>query len=210
MKAAVDYAHGNGIIIKGDIPIGVNRRGCDAWMEPELFHMDLQAGAPPDHFAVKGQNWEFPAYNWEKMAENHFDWWRRRFEQMGRYFDAFRIDHVLGFFRIWSIPIDAVQGIMGFFNPAHTVHVYEFAQRGIWFNYHRFCKPYITDAVLWELFGPNNDKFRPYLISTGNNNYVLKDEFSHPARGRTIFHGMERHDREPSYTVGTVSNSSPM
>ena len=202
LKSAVDYAHGNGIIIKGDIPIGVNRRGCDAWMDPELFNMELQAGAPPDHFAVKGQNWEFPVYNWEKMAENHFDWWRKRFEQMGRYFDAFRIDHVLGFFRIWSIPIDSVQGIMGFFNPAITVHVFEFAQRGMWFNYHRFCKPYITDAVLWELFGPNNDKFHPYLISTGNNNYVLKDGFHTQREAERFFAGMEQTEENHHILLG--------
>jgi 4-alpha-glucanotransferase len=194
LKNAVDYAHGNGVIIKGDIPIGVNRNGCDAWMDPDLFDMEQQAGAPPDHFAVKGQNWEFPVYRWDKMAEDHFGWWQRRFEQMGRYFDAFRIDHILGFFRIWTIPIDAVQGIMGVFNPALPIHVFEFAQRGMWFNYHRFCKPYITDAVLWELFGPNKDKFMPFLISTGNNNYILKDEFQTQRQVKQYFDTLEQTD----------------
>lgn len=178
LKNAVEYAHKNGVIIKGDIAIGVSPRSCEAWTDPELFHMNRQSGAPPDDFAVKGQNWEFPTYNWEKMAEDHFQWWRKRFAHMAKYFDAFRIDHILGFFRIWNIPIESVEGIMGFFTPAIPVHVYEFAQRGMWFNYHRFCKPYITDAVLWELFGPNKEKFFPFLTSTGNNHYVLKDEFS--------------------------------
>lgn len=178
LKDAVDYAHKNGIIIKGDIPIGVSRQSCEAWMSPDLFNMSLQSGAPPDDFAVKGQNWGFPTYNWEKMAEDGFAWWRRRFEQMAKYFDAFRIDHILGFFRIWNIPIESVQGIMGYFEPALPVHVYEFAQRGMWFNYHRFAKPYISDAVLWELFGPNKEKFIPYLVYLGNNHYALLDEFS--------------------------------
>lgn len=178
LKDAVDFAHRQGVIIKGDIPIGVSLNSCETWINPELFHMDLQSGAPPDDFAVKGQNWQFPTYNWERMAEDNFEWWRKRFEQMAKYFDAFRIDHVLGFFRIWNIPIESVQGIMGYFTPALPIHVYEFGQRGMWFNYHRFCKPYITDAVLWELFGPNKDKFLPFLSATGNHHYVLLNEFS--------------------------------
>ncbi|MBO9571151.1 MAG: 4-alpha-glucanotransferase [Chitinophagaceae bacterium] len=177
LKDAVEYAHKNGIIIKGDIAIGVSPRSCETWTQPELFHMNRQSGAPPDDFAVKGQNWEFPTYNWEKMAEDNFLWWRKRFGHMAHYFDAFRIDHILGFFRIWNIPVESVQGIMGFFSPAIPIHIYEFAQRGMWFNYYRFCKPYITDAVLWELFGPNKDKFLSFLMPTGNNHYTLKEEF---------------------------------
>jgi 4-alpha-glucanotransferase len=191
LKDAVDYAHSNGVIIKGDIPIGVSPRSCDAWVDPELFNMDLQSGAPPDDFAVKGQNWEFPTYNWEKMAGDNFQWWRRRFGQMAKYFDAFRIDHILGFFRIWNIPADSVQGIMGIFAPALPVHVYEFGQRGMWFNYHRFCKPYITDAVLWELFGPNKDKFLPFLKSAGHNHYTLPEQFSTQRQVEKYFNGLE-------------------
>jgi 4-alpha-glucanotransferase len=97
LKDAADYAHENGIILKGDIPIGIYRYGCDAWMEPDLYHMDMQAGAPPDDFAVHGQNWGFPTYNWEQMAKDGFEWWHQRFVQMSNYFDAFRIDHILGF-----------------------------------------------------------------------------------------------------------------
>jgi 4-alpha-glucanotransferase len=112
LKEAADYCHKKGVVLKGDIPIGVYRYGCDTWVDPDLYNMDAQAGAPPDDFAVKGQNWGFPTYNWKKMQEDHFEWWRRRFEQMSNYFDAFRIDHILGFFRIWTIPIHAVEGIM--------------------------------------------------------------------------------------------------
>lgn len=178
LREAVEYAHRSGIILKGDIPIGVNRNGCDAWIRPELFNMKMQSGAPPDPFAIKGQNWGFPTYNWNEMAREHFGWWRSRFAQMSLYFDAFRIDHILGFFRMWSIPEHAVEGIMGVFDPALPVHVYEFGQRGMWFNYFRFCKPFITDAVLWELFGPNKDKFLPFLRSHGNHQYSLVDEFA--------------------------------
>jgi 4-alpha-glucanotransferase len=202
LKEAVDYAHKNGIIIKGDIPIGVSPRSCEAWVEPELFHTDMQSGAPPDDFAVKGQNWEFPTYNWERMAQDNFRWWRKRFEHMGLTFDAFRIDHILGFFRIWNIPIESVQGIMGFFNPAIPVHVYEFGQRGMWFNYYRFCKPYITDAVLWELFGPNKDKFLPFLEATGNHHYVLKPEFSTQRQVEKYFKDLEENTENKNIREG--------
>ncbi len=150
---AVEYAHANGIVIKGDIPIGVNRNSVDTWMAPELFNMNVSAGAPPDMFAVKGQNWELPTYNWELMASTGFDWWKRRFEQMARYFDTFRIDHILGFFRIWQIPRNHREGIMGYLNPSIPLAVEEFEQRGLWFDYERFTKPYITDHILWQLFG---------------------------------------------------------
>lgn len=178
LKDAAEYAHKNGIILKGDVPIGVYRYGCDAWMEPELYHMDVQAGAPPDDFAVKGQNWGFPTYNWERMAEDGFEWWHRRFVQMSNYFDAFRIDHILGFFRIWSIPMHAVEGIMGHFVPALPIHLHEFAQHNTWFDHYRYCKPFINDAILWEMFGPNNSKFMPFLHPVGDGVYELKPEFA--------------------------------
>lgn len=153
LKDAVDYAHKKGIVIKGDIPIGIYRNGCDAWMAPQLYNMDWQAGAPPDDFTAIGQNWGFPTYNWKRMQEDDFSWWKQRFEQMSNFFDAFRIDHILGFFRIWSIPSDAVQGIMGRFVPCLPVHINEFGENGIWFDYQRYCRPFITDEILYDQFG---------------------------------------------------------
>lgn len=153
LSEAVQYAHKQGVVVKGDIPIGIYRYGVDAWVAPELYNMDAQAGAPPDDFAIKGQNWGFPTYNWERMEQDGFDWWKKRFHQMSNYFDTFRIDHILGFFRIWQIPIHAVEGIMGYFNPAIPVGIQEFADRGIWFDRARFCQPYITEELLKELFG---------------------------------------------------------
>lgn len=149
----VQYAHKQGIVLKGDIPIGVNRNSADTWMAPELFNMNSLAGAPPDMFAVKGQNWELPTYNWDAIKRTNFDWWHKRFEQMSLYFDTFRIDHILGFFRIWQIPQQHIEGIMGHLHPSNPVHINEFSEQGIWFDYNRFCKPHITDAVLWENFG---------------------------------------------------------
>ena len=178
LEEAAEYCHKKGIVLKGDIPIGVYRYGCDTWIDPDLYNLDWQAGAPPDDFAVKGQNWGFPTYNWKKMQEDHFEWWRRRFEQMSNYFDAFRIDHILGFFRIWSNPIHAVEGIMGHFVPAIPVHVNEFGERGMWFDYERFCKPFINDGVIDEVFGDLSPKIKAhYLIRKEYGLYDLKPEF---------------------------------
>jgi len=152
LKAAVEYAHSRGLGLKGDIPIGIYRYSCDAWVAPELYNMDAQAGAPPDDFAEKGQNWGFPTYNWARMKEDGFSWWKQRFSQMKLYFDAFRIDHILGFFRIWSIPLNAVEGIMGHFVPAIPVAEHEFLEAGVGFNAGRLCEPFIIDPVLQEMF----------------------------------------------------------
>ncbi len=118
LKEAVAYAHDKGVVLKGDLPIGVSRLSADAWTDPDLFHMDSQAGAPPDAFSADGQNWGFPTYNWERMAETGYAWWKARLRKMSEYFDAFRIDHILGFFRIWEIPIEYKSGLMGHFSPA--------------------------------------------------------------------------------------------
>jgi 4-alpha-glucanotransferase len=153
LEAAARYAHHLGLVIQGDIAIGVNRFGVDTWEHPELYCLDMQAGAPPDAFAVKGQNWGFPTYHWPRMQEDGFAWWRRRFEQMGRYFDAFRIDHILGFFRIWSVPVHAVEGILGYFVPALPVRAEEFNAWGIPFERDRFLLPWINETVVGELLG---------------------------------------------------------
>lgn len=150
---ATEYAHEHGIVLKGDIPIGVNRNSVDTWTWPELFNMNMQAGAPPDMFAVKGQNWELPTYNWNVIQQTGFDWWKKRFSQMSNYFDTFRIDHILGFFRIWQIPESQIEGIMGHLHPSVPIHINEFSEKGLWFDQHRFCKPYITDQILWDFFG---------------------------------------------------------
>lgn len=177
LKEATEYAHKNGVVVKGDLPIGIYRYGCDAWMAPELYNMDAQAGAPPDDFAIKGQNWGFPTYNWKKMQEDGFAWWRQRFEQMSGYFDAFRIDHILGFFRIWSIPLNAVEGIMGKFVPAIPVHINELLQNNISFQHHRYCKPYITDLIVNERFGNSSDHVKGSFLNWVDGTFELKSEF---------------------------------
>ena len=114
----VDYARAKGVSLKGDLPIGVSADSAEAYWHPELFNLDSSTGAPPDYFSTDGQNWGFPTYNWEEMAKDDFAWWKARLRKMSRYFDAFRIDHILGFFRIWEIPVEYKSGMMGHFNPA--------------------------------------------------------------------------------------------
>jgi 4-alpha-glucanotransferase len=188
LKAAVGYAHNLGIALKGDIPIGIGRTSCDAWQHPELFNMDKQAGAPPDDFAIKGQNWGFPTYNWQAMQANGFKWWKQRFEKMSDYFDAFRIDHILGFFRIWSIPLEAVEGIMGHFKPAIPVDIVEFAERGIPFSTERYCNPYITQEYLLNIFGELTVHIQELFFEQNNNGtYALKEAYATQKRIEQFF-----------------------
>jgi 4-alpha-glucanotransferase len=203
LKEAADYAHKKGIVLKGDIPIGIYRYSCDAWVEPGLYNMCMQAGAPPDDFAVKGQNWGFPTYNWKKMQEDGFSWWRKRFEQMSNYFDAFRIDHILGFFRIWSIPMHAVEGIMGHFVPAIPVHVNEFGEKGIWFDHYRYTKPYITDEVLDEVFGESAKKVKnEFLVPNAFGGYELEMSFSTQQQVAAYFSRMEATEENAALKQG--------
>ena len=176
---AVGYLHHQGLALKGDLPIGIDRQSVDAWSAPHLFKMDAQAGAPPDAFAVKGQNWGFPTYNWEVMQLDDYAWWQSRFAQLSHYFDAYRIDHILGFFRIWQVPYDHVEGIMGHFDPAMPIHIDEIRNRGIKFDYNRFCRPYIREHFLWERFGDAVDYVKErYLDDCGGGYFQLREQVS--------------------------------
>ncbi len=114
----VAYARSMGVHFKGDLPIGVSADSVEARFHPQLFNLDSCAGAPPDFFSQDGQNWGFPTYNWDAMASDGYSWWKKRLRHMSRWFDAFRIDHILGFFRIWEIPAGERSGKAGHFNPA--------------------------------------------------------------------------------------------
>lgn len=197
MREVHDYAHSRGVAIKGDIPIGISRTSVDAWISPRLFNLDCQAGAPPDDFSVLGQNWGFPTYNWEEMSKDGFAWWKARFRKMAEYFDAYRIDHVLGFFRIWQIPMDAVHGLLGVFNralpytPDELRNSYDF-----WLDVDRQTKPYIMDYMLEPFFGEYADECRNlYLIDEGYGRYRLRDEFNTQRKVVDHFNTQEKNDK---------------
>ena len=134
MQEAHTYARAHRVILKGDIPIGISRDGVEAWVEPKYFNLNGQAGAPPDPFSADGQNWGFPTYNWDEMLKDGCRWWVRRFRKMAQYFDAYRIDHVLGFFRIWEIPVPEKSGLMGQFSPALGMSKEEIEGYGVQFS----------------------------------------------------------------------------
>ena len=192
-----DYARSNGIAIKGDIPIGVSPRSVDAWVEPDLFNINVQAGAPPDDFSATGQNWGFPTYNWESMEKDGYQWWRKRFQKLAEYFDAYRIDHILGFFRIWEIPIDAVWGLTGSFHPALPFTRNELTAKGLWWDENRFLKPYLKEHVLYATFGKyTDDVIREYLLQDGWQNYKFKPEYNTQKK-------IEAHFASLGYNFGT-------
>ncbi len=175
---ARDYARSKGIALKGDLPIGIYRHSSDAWVAPHLYNMDEQAGAPPDDFAVLGQNWGFPTYNWEVMSQDNFDWWRKRMQKLSRYFDALRIDHILGFFRIWQIPLYQVQGTLGLFNPRLPYTREELAQYGIYGDLTRFTLPYITPERLRSLLGQDvEDAMDTFMSIDDVGRIVFKSTF---------------------------------
>lgn len=195
MEDVHDYARQHHVILKGDIPIGVNRYGCDVWTEPRYFNLDGQAGAPPDAFSTNGQNWGFPTYNWQEMLKDGCRWWVRRFKNMAKFFDAYRIDHVLGFFRIWEIPIDAVHGLLGQFSPALGMTADEI--RGYGFNFHeeRYTAPFITDWVLERVFKNRADEVRQkYLDRIDAERYKMKPEYDTQRKIEKAFKGITDKD----------------
>lgn len=173
-----EYAHGKGVALKGDIPIGINRDSIDAWTTGYLFNMDTQTGAPPDDFSFFGQNWGFPTYNWCAMEQESYAWWKNRFCKMADYFDAYRIDHILGFFRIWEIPMHSVQGLLGYFSPALPYWPEELNLAGIPFDEERMTKPFIHETFLPEIFGEYTPEVTAeYLEVSGWQRFNLKKEY---------------------------------
>lgn len=195
MKEAHEYAKQKGVILKGDIPIGVNRYSCDVWMEPKYFNLNGQAGAPPDNFSVNGQNWGFPTYNWDEMLKDGCQWWTRRFQNMSQFFDAYRIDHVLGFFRIWEIPIDSVHGLTGQFAPSQAMSCDEIMQYGLNFQEERFTQPFITDWVLDRVFHERADEVRrEYLERIDGERYRMKPDVDTQRKIEARFAGVTRQE----------------
>lgn len=188
MQEAHEHAKAKGVILKGDIPIGVNRNGCDVWTEPKYFNLNGQAGAPPDDFSANGQNWGFPTYNWFEMLKDGCQWWNRRFQNMARYFDAYRIDHVLGFFRIWEIPVHSVHGLLGQFAPALAMSREEIESYGLHFQEDRFTRPFITDWVLDRMFHERAGEVKEkYLDRLDDERYQMKPEVDAQRKVEALF-----------------------
>ena len=187
LKSAADYARSKGIFIKGDVPIGVNGDSVETATHPEFYHLDAQTGAPPDAFSQNGQNWGFPTYNWKSGL---VEWFHRRLKWMEQYFDAIRIDHILGFFRIWEIPEDAVFGILGHFSPSLPMTVGEIEYFGLSFRKDLFTRPFINDRVLDMLFGLHAQYVRQhFLVARSYGLYDIKAEYDTQKKVQKAFDG---------------------
>src|SRR5574344_1072929 len=190
MREESANASKKGVVLKGDIPIGISRDSVEAWVEPFYFNLDGQAGAPPDAFSANGQNWGFPTYNWDVMLKDHCKWWVNRFRKMSQYFDAYRIDHILGFFRIWEIPSNAVHGLLGQFSPALPLTVDEIQGYGLPFREAFFTEPFITDWVVEKIFGPWQNKVKEeFLDHTHDDMYKMKPAFDTQRKVEAFFNG---------------------
>ena len=175
---AGNYAREKGIIFKGDIPIGISRNSVEAWIEPYYFNMTGQAGAPPDAFSTKGQNWGFPTYNWDVMEKDNYQWWQKRFRKMAEYFTAYRIDHILGFFRIWEIPSHSVHGLLGQFVPALPMSVNEIQSYGLVFQKEFMTRPLINEVILDRVFGEYASEVKETFVQhTHDDMYEMRPEF---------------------------------
>ena len=191
LKSAADYARSKGVILKGDLPIGVNRESVETKEHSEFFHIDSQTGAPPDAFTSQGQNWGFPTYNWEN--EELIGWFRKRLKHLSQYFDALRIDHILGFFRIWEIPENAVYGLLGHFSPALPLTVGEIEYFGLPFRKELYTRPFVNDRLIDRLFGIHAQYVRDnFLVRKAYNLYDLKEEYDTQRKVSAYF--ADRHD----------------
>ncbi|XP_057505875.1 4-alpha-glucanotransferase DPE2 [Actinidia eriantha] len=176
LTEAAEYARKKGVVLKGDLPIGVDRNSVDTWVYPNLFRMNTSTGAPPDYFDKNGQNWGFPTYNWEEMSKDNYAWWRARLTQMAKYFTAYRIDHILGFFRIWELPEHAMTGLVGKFRPSIPLSQEELEREGIW-DFDRLSRPYIRQEFLVDKFGASWTVIASnFLNEYQQHHYEFKDD----------------------------------
>ncbi|OAV74412.1 4-alpha-glucanotransferase [Bacteroidales bacterium Barb7] len=203
-RRVTTYARSQGVVLKGDLPIGVNRDSVEAWTEPQYFNMQSQAGAPPDDFSVNGQNWGFPTYNWEAMERDGFTWWKKRFRKLSHYFDCFRIDHILGFFRIWEIPVEYKEGLYGHFNPALPLTREEIEACGFPFDEVRH-----TANFLFLRDPRDPQKFHPRISASNSPAYQELDADERTAYDR-LYWDFFYHRHNDFWKAQAVSRLSPL
>jgi 4-alpha-glucanotransferase len=176
---AVDKLNNLGVRLKGDIPILINEDSADVWHCPQFFSLENRAGAPPDMFCYSGQNWAFPTYKWDNLEKEDFGWWRNRIKHAAKFYHAYRIDHVLGFFRIWVVPEVENTGILGHFVPSVPIYMDEILQTGIpKETVHYLTSPNFGDEQLENWFGfATEDVKQKYFKHLHSNRYILRNEY---------------------------------
>lgn len=181
-SAVIEEISKMGLRLKGDIPILINEDSADVWADRKYFSLDDRAGAPPDMFSYSGQNWGFPTYRWDVIEKDDFAWWRSRLAQASKFYHAYRIDHVLGFFRIWSIPQQEVTGILGYFNPCVPLTWEKLSSAGfIRETLEYLRRPNYGYDQLREFLGNDTDRLAPVCFTQLEGHpdrLVLKPEYS--------------------------------
>jgi 4-alpha-glucanotransferase len=175
---AINELNKLGVRLKGDIPILINEDSADVWHYPQFFSLENRAGAPPDMFCYNGQNWAFPTYKWDNLEKENFAWWHHRVSHAAKFYHAYRIDHVLGFFRIWVVPEAEYTGVLGNFSPSVPIHINEFLQAGIPKETVRYLTtPSFGEEQLKIWFGFEFEKAKPKYFEYSSGSYILKKEY---------------------------------
>lgn len=181
LKDAAQALNAMGVSLKGDIPILMNDDSCDVWANRNFFDLSLSAGAPPDMFSEDGQNWGFPVYKWQNLEKEDYSWWRERLHQASKFYHAYRIDHVLGFFRIWNIPCKMVTGSMGYFNPSSYISLKDLQEIGFDEGRIRWLsKPHVFEEELRNALGSEAESVINICFNRiGNENlFLFNEEYS--------------------------------
>jgi 4-alpha-glucanotransferase len=190
LKRATKYARKNGVILKGDLPTGIYQDSVETWTHPEYFNLKAQTGAPPDRESLTGQNWGFPTYNWLAFENDNYVWWHKRMAYLEQFFDALRVDHIVGYFRSWEIPVDCLFGTMGCYSPSLPLTPDEIGAFGLSFKADLFTHPFITDKILDSVFGIHSQYVKEnYVVRKAYNLFVLKSEYDTQAKVRNHFEG---------------------
>ncbi|KAJ5075943.1 hypothetical protein M0811_06805 [Anaeramoeba ignava] len=177
---AVKTTNSLGISLVGELPLSVNPKSADTWFYSDLFHQNHSLGLCPDYFDIRGQKWNLPVFNWKEIEKNNFEYLKRKIENLGKYFQAIRIDNISSWFRIWEVPNEFTQGIMGHFEPSIPIHKNELSSIGI-NDFKRLCEPYLPLHVIVSYLGKENaENMIPIYFEKDQENpelYKFKPDF---------------------------------
>ncbi len=167
-----------GITLKGDLPILINEDSADAWMHRDYFSTRFRAGSPPDGENALGQNWGLPTYDWSALSRDNYSWWRERLRHAAQFYSAYRIDHVLGFFRVWSVPSRETTGYLGHYVPGATASRQRLNEAGMDDGRIRWlAEPHIRDEWIKNDLGDEGDAVRAIALDQIGDQrlYLLKE-----------------------------------
>jgi 4-alpha-glucanotransferase len=188
LVAAKEYAGKKGVILIGDFPIGISRNSVEVKLHPDYFNLDQQMGTPPDKENPYGQNWQFPTLRWENPEV--VTWMNSRMKYMEQFFDAVRIDHIVGYFRIWEIPENAVFSVLGHFSPALPMNAEEINQFGLSFREELYTKPFLNEKIIENLFGLHANYVKEHFLEKQSYGiYRMKSEFDTQQKVQAYFKG---------------------